>query len=354
MKQGDQDPTKLFYAALRDLSSTPSDRELVLKLGAMRKFKPFKALGGHRASSSRPLLRSTKPWELPGCEIPDGKRRHKYFITDRVDDLFAPETKAAMDSSWKPRGLGWVIPDPDDEGGNLRFGGYKRTLDFHSSSREEPSKHASTRTNWTMNVYNLIDPANLIQSDIALCHVLDNGFDSPSHEPQPECTGFLHQPLGHQGKNCKRAMHDGPRKAPSSPMHHGNDCPLGPKLKFKVEELTNILLGGTDTSMESEYCTCNLRSGDPGSVVFGGAETGQSRKRKQISKVWQSFTKIYTHGNDGVVLTLAACNGCFKVLNGDSKNGTSHLAKHKDLYCPCKLQPVVPAGNYSEGGGNVL
>ena len=60
--------------------------------------------------------------------------------------------------------------------------------------------------------------------------------------------------------------------------------------------------------------------------------------RESSDDVWQHFTRINTKDPDVV---YAACHHCDRVLRAHSKNGTSHLRRHrKSKTCTCNNNPL--------------
>ncbi|KAH6766168.1 hypothetical protein C2S52_017151 [Perilla frutescens var. hirtella] len=59
---------------------------------------------------------------------------------------------------------------------------------------------------------------------------------------------------------------------------------------------------------------------------------GSNKKRKERSKVWDTFEKL--KGGDGVN-DKAECKNCKKKLSANSKNGTKHLLEHQ-IRCPAR------------------
>lgn len=227
---------------------------------------------------------------------------------------------------------GWGIRD---ESNPSRFAGIKRTYDFHTG---HPSR-GSTKTNWVMNVF-LVGQDCYVQEDVALCHIFEN--NSPDYDPRPKCAACHPPPNGkgslsstypcsyqHSGKPCNQAIHL-PSSSSSLSTHPVSDQTLHPELTSFIEGLEKLLLGEPDTSTDTG--SYDARGGGPFSAVIASRENGQSRKRTRTSSVWERFTQIFAHDSDGVMVTFAVCNHCCKVLTGDSKNGTSHLARHK---CQC-------------------
>ncbi|KAM0902957.1 hypothetical protein ACQ4PT_018968 [Festuca glaucescens] len=211
----------------------------------------------------------------------------------------------------------------------------------------------------------LVNPSELLE-ELVLCHVL---------EAPPDCDAKLKCPTFDQGR-CDESHHRR-RKYPrntsfnpipreSSPMHHGAHRSRGPELNSYLTMFEEVLLGdgdpdpGPDSSIELVSHVDQPRSLENHHKETGHCmatkdvspldDHGKSRKRKKTAIVWDYFTKIYALDLEGNVVTLAVCNHCSNVLTGNSKSGTTHLARHT---CPCKLKPVQ-AGRKDKGMVNVL
>lgn len=322
---------------LPDITSTPTDVELLEDylrpaIQRMRK-EPY---SGRRYITSPAVvnadLPSMAPWELPGEIARNNGMRHKYYLTDQFDLLFG----AMIDIIRTPNGY-WKSNTNDTRAiraGYSKYLGARRTFNFHTGY--------STKTNWIMNVYYSLDN-NLFTTDgLVLCHVFK--ADSPDYNDSPNCPAF------HQGQcngnHCDQAF-GAPSNASfnsthpgSKPMHHDQDL-LTPYLAL----FENVLLGDPDPDNSAGTGNHSATRGIPPM-----ADHGHSKKRKKSSDVWDYFTKIFARDIDGNVLTFAVCNHCCKILTGNSKGGTTHLARHT---CPCKFKPVAAGRNAKGSGGDV-
>jgi hypothetical protein len=90
--------------------------------------------------------------------------------------------------------------------------------------------------------------------------------------------------------------------------------------KFFIDVFSSVL---------PEMIDDDMPNGVVSSTVSASAENGPLGKRARTkSPVWERFTKLFNKAK----AVLAVCNHCYKVMKGDSSQGTSHLKRHK---CHC-------------------
>ncbi|KAK3140079.1 hypothetical protein QOZ80_5AG0395380 [Eleusine coracana subsp. coracana] len=327
---------------------TPSEVELLehLRLRSQRYLWEREMDGGLlRMAGLNTGLPEMNPWELPGMTADEhGRASGKYYVTNCFQlqtDIYSPTTPQGF---WKPRDLGrGVLGKSDDP---RRFIGLKRTYRFYTGTND-PRRFIglkSTETIWTMNVYYLLNEKNFVRDDLVLCHVFED--KSANCDPQLECVchgtptdkgvtvPMLYGLVPLNMASCDQQAEEAGDRCNSviNPRSSGSTQPTDPEFACYVEELEKTLLGDPEIPTDTENYDPNLGGPSNGSVCTENEQTRKrSRNKSNKSPVWERFTKVFARSTDGI-LTFAVCNHCFKVLKGDSSNGTSHLKRHK---CPC-------------------
>ncbi|CAN6356681.1 unnamed protein product [Urochloa humidicola] len=257
-------------------------------------------------------LAEVDPWDLPpvfvmGKESSSSLRTNSGYWKGQEDDFTAIRSLGAGSSS---------------PSGSPSYLGVRRTLEFYHKD--------GTKTDWVLHEYQLLDPDKhdpdslFLQEDIVIRKV------------------FCKKGTDHHVRSCVRKFFTDLDNAldVEQSLHGGDDkatelVDVFERIKTKLlntivpvhrTKILDLLL--IDFELWNTLGSCDLGS------VWWVLPTA-SAAPDGGSEVWQHFTRIKTK-DQGV--EYAACHRCDKVLKAHSRNGTTHLKRHRNT-CSCSNNP---------------
>ncbi|KAL6847308.1 hypothetical protein ACP4OV_023161 [Aristida adscensionis] len=274
------------YAVVGIDAATATDQELLACLrDKYRRFKVEKEARKLESLEINAGLASLDPNRLPACFVMSPEMRTR-----------VRETRLGR---WKEKLCDFTAIRSD--GKQERYAGMRATMEFVWME--------GTPSDWVMHQYYLLDTYNVndlyFEEEMVLCKVFKR--ESSLHRP------VVHNPI----PRYYQASSPIPRyyQASSSSLEDDSSCyyRMSPRREDKLN------------SYIKSFSDCLLGEDEPSSHERSGKRT-RSCAHGGKSDVWKNFTKVHT-GDPDVV--YAICHCCDRVFNAPSKNGTSHLRRHR-------------------------
>ncbi|PUZ67623.1 hypothetical protein GQ55_3G450800 [Panicum hallii var. hallii] len=201
------------------------------------------------------------------------------------------------------------------------YEGVRRTLEFYELNN-------GTKTDWVMHEYYHLDNNKFLQEDVVLRKVFNKKHTDRIHSCSESLDSVMkayHEALGKHGAQEVLSIFDEKK----SLLH---------EVMQSVRELVKMELDFAKINVFYEVIMPSLREGfEEAESGCGEFPTASAAPDGESDDVWQHFTRINTKDPDVV---YAACHRCDRVLRAHSKNGTSHLRRHrKTKTCTCNNNP---------------